>query len=192
MFQRFDPNFGNTELVNETNRSLHFQVNQKVGPSLQNVSFSVYRKWAKNRIDFESGAFRYANLGSEAFSGLDFGLERRILNRVNMKSQISWIFSDRIRQPRRRLIHSVEVSAFKNRLKPQLSLEWVSKRFDRVSGQTISLPSYLLVDLSIPFQVSRKVRVFGSIENLLDRQYELVAGYSTYGRSIYGGMEVVW
>ncbi len=51
---------------------------------------------------------------------------------------------------------------------------------------------YLLVDFSMERQVSDGGSVFFKMENLLNRAYEIDAGYPMPGRSISGGLKIWW
>lgn len=51
-----------------------------------------------------------------------------------------------------------------------------------------TLGSYAVVDLTANYAMSREVKLFGRIENLLDRDYETAFGYRQPGRGAFVGM----
>jgi vitamin B12 transporter len=53
-----------------------------------------------------------------------------------------------------------------------------------------TLPGYTVVDLTASYRVSPQLKVFGRVENLLDRHYETVYGYRQAGRGAFVG--VTW
>ncbi|MBI5039604.1 MAG: TonB-dependent receptor [Nitrospirae bacterium] len=69
------------------------------------------------------------------------------------------------------------------------------KRFDYGSdsdGKPNSLPAYSRVDLLAAHRISKTTEIFGRIENLFDKGYEEVKGYSTAGVSAYGGLRMAF
>ena len=63
-----------------------------------------------------------------------------------------------------------------------MEFAWSGKR-DDVGG--VVLGSYALVNLRANYVVSPSWRIGARLENLLDRDYALVRGYNTPGRSGY-------
>lgn len=51
-----------------------------------------------------------------------------------------------------------------------------------------TMDSFVLLNLSASLEVSDSVELFGRIENLLDEDYELAAGFNTPGLSVFGGV----
>ncbi|HEX6833300.1 MAG TPA: TonB-dependent receptor [Rudaea sp.] len=63
-----------------------------------------------------------------------------------------------------------------------------SGRRDDTGG--VTLPSYAIVNLRASYALSPSWRIGARVENLFDRDYELVHGYNTPGRSGY--LDLVW
>lgn len=51
----------------------------------------------------------------------------------------------------------------------------------------VALPDYEVLDLSIKFDVSALLSIYGRVQNVTDEAYQEVFNYNTAGRSIYGG-----
>jgi vitamin B12 transporter len=60
------------------------------------------------------------------------------------------------------------------------------------SANTQKVKPYTKVDLSIFYDFTKNFQIFGRIENLLDRKYQEVRGYSTPGQSFYAGGKVTF
>ena len=58
------------------------------------------------------------------------------------------------------------------------------------NGNSVTLPSYYLVNLRASYQVNSRVKLFARVDNLFNQWYEEVYGYSTPGLSAYGGTKV--
>ena len=50
-------------------------------------------------------------------------------------------------------------------------------------------PLYSVINLAASYDVCRNLQVFGRIENLFDKKYEVVHGYGVPGVSGYGGVK---
>ncbi len=72
-------------------------------------------------------------------------------------------------------------------------LRYVGSSFDNRSN-SVRLGDYVLVDLRASYEIDRLLDVDASlngfirVENLFDAEYQTVAGYGTYGRSVYAGI----
>jgi vitamin B12 transporter len=52
----------------------------------------------------------------------------------------------------------------------------------------VTLPGYQLLNLNARYQIEKNLSVFARIDNLLDRDYMLVHGYNTLGRTLFAGL----
>ena len=80
--------------------------------------------------------------------------------------------------------------AYKLNMKTQLSLN--SKFVDTTSDfGDIALPSYRLVDLFLNHRlIENRLTVFGSVTNLINEDYQEIAGFSTRGRNYKLGLKL--
>lgn len=68
------------------------------------------------------------------------------------------------------------------------SLRYSGAREDRFAGNTVSLPSYSVLDLRASYALSKEVKVFGRIDNVLNKTYETVYGYRQAPRGVFAGL----
>ena len=61
---------------------------------------------------------------------------------------------------------------------------------DSLDSSGIALPDYEVLDLSVSYDTSETLEIFGRVQNATDETYQEVAGYNTAERSIYGGVRV--
>jgi len=52
----------------------------------------------------------------------------------------------------------------------------------------VTLPAYQLLNLTARYQIEKDLSVFARIDNLLNRDYMLVHGYNTLGRTLFAGL----
>ena len=67
------------------------------------------------------------------------------------------------------------------------AVRWSGETFDD-GGHFTRLAPYALVDLRGEVALTRKVALFGRVENLTDKIYQTAFSYGTLGRSVYAGL----
>jgi vitamin B12 transporter len=66
---------------------------------------------------------------------------------------------------------------------------YTGSRFDD-QFESVPLPDYTLVNLYAAHAITRQLRAYGRVENVLDKQYEPVAGYGALPRTVTVGLRV--
>jgi vitamin B12 transporter len=69
------------------------------------------------------------------------------------------------------------------------TLTMVSDSFNNAT-LTQRLDGYALLNVRACFPITPNLEIYGRIDNLTDEAYATVYGYSTYGRSAFGGVRV--
>jgi vitamin B12 transporter len=71
------------------------------------------------------------------------------------------------------------------------SYQYTGTRNDLVSGNTVSLDSYQLWDLTARYSFPKTdLRLQLSLNNILDEHYEEISGFTTLGRNLRIGVEL--
>lgn len=97
-----------------------------------------------------------------------------------------------VRRPR----HSASVGfdGHWDRFSAGLSIAYVGKRedldFDVFPAIRVSSDGYVLADARGAYRISDSIEAFARISNLLGAEYQDVIGYSTFGRTVYGGVRL--
>jgi len=94
-----------------------------------------------------------------------------------------------LRRPKQKFSTSLE-RRFGERFRAGAEFLYSGKRDDVGPVGTLELPSYALVNLRASFALDADWTLAARLENLTDRDYELVKGYNTPGRSAF--LEVTW
>lgn len=63
----------------------------------------------------------------------------------------------------------------------------VGRRYDSATGRDMG--GYGTFDLAASYDLTEWAKVFGRVENLLDKDYEEAATYGTYGRMVFAGVK---
>ena len=61
---------------------------------------------------------------------------------------------------------------------------------DALDSSGAPLPDYEVLDLSVSYDTSETLEIFGRVQNATDETYEEVVGYNTPERSVYGGVRL--
>ena len=61
---------------------------------------------------------------------------------------------------------------------------------DTIDSAGLPLADYEILDLSIGYDVSETLELFGRVQNATDESYQEVVGYNAADRAIYGGVRV--
>jgi vitamin B12 transporter len=68
------------------------------------------------------------------------------------------------------------------------NLRYSGARDDRFAGNTLSLPSYSVLDLNASYAINKAFKAFGRIDNVLNKSYETAYGYRQAPRGIFVGL----
>lgn len=156
----------------------------------------------RNMVDFDMDPtsptyYKYINIGRAKTKGFELGSTFEPIE--DLKIGINYTYTDTkdketgkklVRRPENQAGLSINWSFFeKGNL--NLTTNYVGHRWDN-STNTRKTKPYTKVDLSTSYCLTKNFQIFGRIENLWDRRYEEVRGYSTPGRSFYAGGKVTF
>ncbi len=195
--QLYAPTYGSQALSPETSLSYDFTVIQEVGRGL-----SFQTTWFENRFSNliqgdPNDSFKYKNISSATTRGLETSLNYRsmgdltlAINHTFLQARNNDIAEELLRRPKHALTVSLRARSFEK-------LDWgVAGRFvgarkdtDPATFATIRMPSYTVFNADASYSIGDGYKAFGRLDNLLDREYEEVAGYGTARRSFYFGLQ---
>ncbi|KMP12336.1 hypothetical protein UZ36_01085 [Candidatus Nitromaritima sp. SCGC AAA799-C22] len=194
--QQFFPNFGTTGLEPETSRAWEVGVNQDFFKDRINLSITYFEMRFTNLIettDIGGGTFRATNIGKAQTDGIETRLTARLPANFFMAFNHSWLeaFNEAGQPLPRRAKHNFSVNlnhTWRDKLKSLVGIRWRSGVRTNSSG-TKRVDSYALVRAASSYQWTENLKITARIENLLDDDYEEVAGFGTPGIAGYGGFE---
>ena len=197
LYQLYDSYSGNPNLRPEKSMGYDIGIEQTILQGLVVFDISWFRNDISNYIDWMStGGWdgEYRNAGDIRTQGVETTIDIYPIDQLSL--QLAYTYTDtknkddNSRLPRRPLhkghaqvsihpIDSLEVNG---------SLLYVGKRDDGFLDK--KLKAYTLVNLAASYQATHHLKIFGRIDNLFDKYYEEVAGYSTPGLSAYAGIKL--
>ena len=91
------------------------------------------------------------------------------------------------RQPREVMSLSGDYSMLEEGLSLHLNMQYVGERYNSANESNL-MPSYTVWNGTIRYRISERFQTYLRIDNLFDKYYEEIIGYSTPGRSAYVGL----
>lgn len=193
LFQLYDPTYGNSDLSPERSKSL--ELAWSLAKDNYTASITMFQTEYDNLLDYDSVTFRTINQGEARVRGVE--TEASV-------STGNWLHAFRYQylQPRntendteliRRPRHEAFLSETYQFSEGSLSA-WVryrGKREDRdpATFTPVELPEYWLFGLRSQYDFE-SFRLWASIENLLNKPYEDVAGYNASPRRFWLGFDI--
>jgi len=152
-----------------------------------------------NLIDFDYSQ-GYINIKEATTEGIEFTLSADPVDNLRMTAAYSHIKAidkdteeELLRRPNNRLSLNLDFT-FAQKASFHLSLNYTGKREDIFfSGWTstrVTMDHYTLVNAAFSYSILKDLDVFIRMDNLLNKEYELIKGYGTPGFSVYGGIKL--
>ncbi|PKL82109.1 MAG: hypothetical protein CVV24_11795 [Ignavibacteriae bacterium HGW-Ignavibacteriae-3] len=203
LFYLFDPVFGNPELKPETSRGWDLGIEQNFSDGKYNFGITYFDLRLENMFGFDSG-YRTVNIAGATSRGIE--LNARInypdvitinFNYTNNHTRNEYLLSTDFNRPLLRrpanLANIIANFRMSEKLNLNLQIRYVGERDDKdfssYEALRLTLPDYMLVNLSGSYKILSFMEVKLRIENLFDKEYEEVLYYGTLGRSIYAGLK---
>ena len=190
LYERFGP-FGSSTLEPEKSKSFELGVEHRTGAAI--FSAVAFRNEIDNLIDFDFGAFAYAQVpGQTTSQGVELAGEIDI-GTMSLFGNYTYSASENpagrsLRVPRHDLTFGIEKS-FSDKLSAALTVRHVADRLD-VDGSfaTVAAPDFTVAGLSVSYMINDSTEAYVRVENLLDEDYQEVLTFNSPGRSVFVGL----
>lgn len=164
------------------------------------LSATLFRRVTRNQIDFVSCQADqcqarpfglYANTVRALSQGVELTADLRLSDALSLSANYTAMqaknrstgpdYGNRLPRRANRMGTFEARYSWPSRLSTSVSVQGVGESFDDMAN-TIRLKAYSLVDIRASLPLSDRLEVYGRVENLLDRQYQTLAGYGMPGR----------
>jgi len=200
LFQLFSA-YGNPDLDPEKTRGWDAGVEQDLFGKRATVGLTWFRNDIEDAITYDYGTSRYGNINRAVTYGIEATATVKATDRLTFNSSYTRLYTedkstgeDLLRRAKHKITAGTNYR-FLDRGNANLGVVYVGRRADMDystwPASTVTLRSYCLVNLAASYAVSDNVRVFGRIDNLLDKGYQEVLGYGTPGRNAHVGFTVL-
>ncbi|MDM7994372.1 MAG: TonB-dependent receptor [Acidobacteriota bacterium] len=194
--------YGNEGLRPERSTGWDAGIEQSFANGKLSMSAGYFDNRFDEMVDFNSATFRYANIANAISRGLEIGLSAQTSDRLTVRG--SYTYTDTEDKATgldllRRARHKIGLDAdyrFLARGSVNVNIIHAGRRYDTDYSvypyARVELSRYVLVNLGAMYDLTRHLRLFGRVDNLLNSDYEEVKGYGTPGVSAFGGMKVLF
>jgi len=193
LFKLFDQYSGNQELLPETNTTLEFGTDFLFNNDLQ-LGLVYFNRNEENFVAYDFTTFRYKNTTEDfGVHGVEVVFSTPLTSKLGI--DLNYTFTEKkdqvaLRIPKHKANLLVRYQAGNN-LQLVSSYQYTDSRNDTVAGETVTLDSFQLWDLTAQYAVPRTVlRLQLSMHNILDESYEEISGFTTLGRNFRLGVEL--
>lgn len=214
LYQLYDPTRGNVNLRPEESKTWEVGFIQPVLDKFS-FSFAYFHSDFKNLIDYvlTDPVFwigQYVNTSKARSRGYETQINFEPLEGVKLKTGYSYlsarqdfvdedfttIFSRRsIRIPRNKAFFGLNL-AFK-KIEAGMDISYVGGRLDRIwktvgfvsMDEFVKLKPYLLGSLSVNYKLKENFSIFMRLDNIFNKDYEVIKGYQEEKFSILGGLK---
>ncbi len=206
LLQLYDPDFGgNRELRPEKSRGWDVGLEQPLWSNRLTLGVTYFandfRDLIVNNFDPVIFEFVYENVGKARTQGVEFVASGYLSANLTVRAGYTYTETENrqtqrslLRRPRHKFAVDLDYR-FLERGNLTLNVTCVGPRSDVffnnetfASGRT-RMPGYALANISGSYRVNQRLRLFGRVENLLDKDYVEVWGYGTPGIAGYAGAE---
>jgi len=204
LFQLFEPTYGNVELLPEENTT--FEIGAEVSiKDKARINAVYFNRKEDNFIDFVdlgNFVFQYKNVDDSFIaSGIEFTANYKFSNKLKLNSNATYTKVEddlNLRIPElivnARLDYQLNKSTFMS-----FSYQFNDDREDAFFNsstfetETVNLKSYSLLDFYISHKILKdKMMLFANITNLINEEYQELFGYSTRGRNVTVGFNLIF
>jgi len=206
LYQLFAPGtffgpIGNTELNPEKSIGWDIGVEQQLlgGKVLLGVTYFYNDYKDLINFDFLQG---YMNIGKAESKGTEILIQARpfddmLINATYTRTEAKDKDTDTylLRRPKHKLTANLNYS-FLKKGNLNLSFVFIGERddmdFSTWPSTRETLLSYSLLNAAVSFNVASNFQIFCRLDNIFNKEYEMIKGYGTPGFSAYGGVNFLY
>jgi vitamin B12 transporter len=160
---------------------------------------TFYQNNLKNLINFEASTFKFFNVDRAKIYGIESYIQFDLCEAAKLNFDYTLTNTENLttkeellRRPKNRGIIALETFPL-NDLRFVVQTIITSRSndndFSEAVPKTVTLGGYTLVNLTADYKLSRTLSLTGRVDNLFDKEYQVVNGYGTAGITGYGGVK---
>jgi vitamin B12 transporter len=194
--------YGNEDLRPEKSTGWDAGIEQSFISGKVSAGATYFDNRFDDMVDFNSATYQYSNVSRAAARGLETSVSVLATNSLMLKGSYTYTDTkdkttgqDLLRRARNKIGFNADYR-FHSRWDFNMNLIQVGRRFDvdysSYPYRRMELGGHMLVNLGTMYDLNEHMRIFGRIENLLNRDYEEFKGYGTAGISAFGGIKLLF
>jgi vitamin B12 transporter len=191
------PPYGNRALKPETARNFDLGAEHGFRDGKARASITYFNRKSSNLISFSFDTFQSENIERVQSEGVELELALKPTPTLDFRANYS-VVNARIRTLGTQFGNRL---ALRPRDNATVSIDWKTPWQASIGGNlavtgdsfdnqanTVRLDGYVLAGLRASVPIGETFELFGRVENLFNARYEIVKGYSTYGRNAHIGV----
>ena len=210
LYQRFAPGgVGNPNILPEHSKGWDFGVEQPLFDGNLVPSVTYFRNDFTNFIDFDQNLFTYYNASQVRTTGLEMATLFVLDERTTLTTSYTYMEthapsnavppplgtdSALLRRPRNKFGAQFNRRIFNGRANWNVGMIYVGHRDDATGfpSARVRLADYIVFNTALQYDLTRRIQLFGRVDNVFNEKYEEVYGYGTAPASAYAGAAVNW
>lgn len=186
--------WGNVDLEPQESLTYEAGIESKINEFLFN--FTYFKREVENIIGYSTTLSKIINQGKAKINGVEIGVKYNFQN--NFSFDANYTYTDHNNNAIRIPKNKVNAN-FTYRLKEKTNF-LVSYRFNDSRGDTyfkpdfstenVTLNAFSIIDFSSNHQLNENLKLFASVTNIFDTEFEEIIGFTTLGRNYNLGLRL--
>ncbi|RJP54874.1 MAG: TonB-dependent receptor [Deltaproteobacteria bacterium] len=189
--------YGDPNLKPEESKGYDVGVDQEFFGRKVLLSVTYFHTGIKELIDWNWTTWKYYNIGEVKTKGWETLVSFKPLDWLTIDANYTYTEAkddttdrDLIYRPRHKGGVALSIKPLEG-LNVTLDVQNMGKRY-RNTANTLEMPDYTLVNLAASYQATKRLQVFGRVDNLTDKNYQSIYQYGEPGIGVYGGIKVTF
>jgi vitamin B12 transporter len=193
LYQLYSP-YGSATLTPESTTSWDVTLNYK------DFTLSYFHTAIDDIIDFDMRTYTYNNIaGTSEISGIEASYKKEVLTDLLLCVNYTHLINaqdqkgnDLIRRDKDDVKVAVDYYGITN-LHVGVEAQYVGSRTDTVfnadfTTSAVETGKYTVVNMTVNYDFNKEISLYGKIDNLTDKTYQSVYGYTASPRAFYAGV----
>lgn len=193
LFQLYDVNYGNKNL--EPEKSQTAELGFETYFAIHKNTSTLFYTEIDNRHSYEPVTFVNRNAGRARIIGVENIFATQISPETSVDLAATWL-SAKDMTARQKLARRPNINA-KIALNHKADNQFINFQADFTgkrpdvdnAGNNVSLPSYMIFHAEYSVDMNERLQTYAKVRNILDKEYEDVAGFGTGGRIMTVGVK---
>jgi len=205
LFQLFDASNGNEKLDPEKSKGWDIGVEQTFFEQKLEFGATYFRNSIEDLIVWEltdpvffTGEYR--NIGKAITQGIESFVTVKPIQNLTLRADYTYTDTEDTttheslrRRPKNKVSFDISYR-FLKKVNMNLNITYVGERDDKdfssFPSKRVKLDSYTLANLSLSYDITKNLKIFGRLNNIFDEKYETAKGFGTPRISGFGGLKV--
>lgn len=182
--------YGSTAITPESTKSFDASLGYK------GLVLTYFHNTVDDMIDFDMSTYKYNNIkGTSILKGFETAYKKEIFNKTLLSLNYTHLSAqdkdgkDLARRAKENLKFGIDYYGI-DKVHAGLYGEYVGTRYDGLNQTGVQTGRYTVANAVVNYDMTKKVKIYGKIDNITDKYYQTINGYATSPRAYYAGVTV--